>query len=258
MKILILGEIIGRPGRTKIREVLPSIIKEKSPDFVIANGEHLSGGKGLNPDKVEDMKALGIDFFTTGNHVFSNRTIFPCLESDDCPVVRPANYPPGVPGKEYKIFDLNGTKILIVNLMGRVFLRSQLDDPFRKIDEILKKEKATYTIVDIHAEATSEKVLMGHHLDGRVSIVFGSHTHIGTCDHRIMDKGTFYVSEVGMIGPVDSVIGLKKEVSIERVLRQMPARYEVAPYGPSYFNAFIVELDKNGKALNYEKIEKII
>ncbi len=258
MKILILGEIIGRPGRTKVQEVLPSLLKEHKPDFVVANGEHLAGGKGLTQEKVEDMNHLGIDFFTTGNHVFSNRTIFPFLDSPSFPVVRPANYPPGVPGKEYKIFDLNGQKILIVNLMGRVFLRSQLDDPFRKIDSILDKEETPYVIVDMHAEATSEKVLMGYYLNGRASIVFGSHTHVGTCDHRILDRGTFYVTEVGMIGPVDSVIGIKKEVSIERVLKQMPAKYEVAPYGPSYFNAFIIELDNRGKAINYQKIEKIV
>jgi len=258
MVILILGEIIGRPGRTKVKEILPSILKEYSPDFVIANGEHLAGGKGMTKEKIEEMREAGVDFFTSGNHVFAQSEILPLLDDPNFPVVRPANYPPGVPGKEYKIFTHNKGEILVVNLMGRVFLRSELDDPFRKIDEILKKEKTPFVIVDMHGEATSEKVFMGQYLDGRASIVFGSHTHVPTCDYQILKKGTFYVTDVGMIGPVDSIIGLKKEVAEERILRQMPRRYEVAPHGPSYFNAFIVELDNKGRTKKQEKIEKII
>lgn len=259
MKILILGEIIGRPGRTKVKEILPSLLSEHSPDFIISNGEHLAGGKGLTPEKVLEMKEeAGIDFFTTGNHVFALHEITPALEDSHFPVVRPANYPPGVPGKEYKTVKIKSKKILIVNLSGRVFVQSSLDDPFRKIDEILKKEKTPFVIVDIHAEATSEKILMSDYLDGRVSILFGTHTHIPTSDFQILPKGTFYVTDIGMIGPVNSVIGLKKEVSRDRILRQMPAKYEVAPFGPTYFNAFLVELDSRGRAKNFQKIEKII
>ncbi len=258
MKILILGEIIGRPGRTKVKEVLPAILEKHKPDFVIANGEHLAGGKGLTKEKVEEMNKAGIDFFTTGNHVLANKEIFPLLEDPTFPVLRPANYPPGVPGKEYKIVQALGRKILIVNLMGRAFIKASFDDPFRKIDEILKKEKTDIVIVDIHAEATAEKVLLGDYLDGRVSIIFGTHTHVPTTDFTILKKGTFYVTDIGMIGPIDSIIGLKKEISYERVLKQMPAKYEAAPYGPSYFNAFIIELDGKGKAKTLEKIEKVI
>lgn len=258
MKILILGEIIGRPGRTKVKEFLPSILEKHSPDFVIANGEHLAGGKGITREKIEEMQEAGIDFFTTGNHVFANSNVLPLLDDPNFPVVRPANYPPGVPGKEYKIVNHDKGEILIVNLMGRVFLKQQLDDPFRKIDEILKKEKAQFVIVDIHGEATSEKVLLGDYLDDRVSIVFGTHTHVPTSDSKILKNGTFYVTEIGMIAPADSVIGLKKEVARERVLRQLPARYEVAPFGPTYFNAVVVELNNKGRAKSFEKIEKII
>lgn len=258
MKVLILGEIIGRPGRTKIKEVLPKMLKELKPDFVIANGEHLAGGKGLTEEKVEEMIAMGIDFFTTGNHVFSQAVIKPMLEDEKAPVVRPANYPPGVIGKEYKIVRKDEQKILVINLMGRTFIRDALDDPFRKVDEILKKEKADVVIVDIHAETTSEKILMGDYLNGRVSIVFGTHTHVATSDSEILDKGTYYVTDIGMIGPKDSVIGMSKDVSRERILRQMPSKYEVAPYGPSYFNACLVELDKSGKAVKFDKIEKIV
>lgn len=258
MKILILGEIIGRPGRTKVKEVLPKMIKELEPDFVIANGEHLSGGKGLTEDKVKEMTEVGIDFFTTGNHVFSQSAVKPMLEDDSAPVLRPANYPPLVPGKEYKTVERSGKKILVFNLMGRTFFKESLDDPYRKADEILAKEKADIVIIDFHAETTSEKILMGQYLDGRVSIVFGSHTHVATSDSQILDKGTFYVTDMGMIGPVDSVIGVKKEVSEDRILKQLPARYEVAAYGPSYFNACLVELDKTGKAVKFDKIEKIV
>ncbi len=258
MKILILGEIIGRPGRTKVKEILPPFLRKHSPDFVIANGEHLAGGKGLTAEKVKEMNEAGIDFLTTGNHVFAISEIIPFLDDPKFPVVRPANYPPGVVGKEYKVVNHDKGKILIVNLMGRIFFRNQFDDPFRKIDEILKKEKTPFIIVDMHAEATSEKVLMGDYLNGRASIVFGTHTHVPTCDFQILDKGTFYVTDIGMIAPVDSVIGLKKEVSRDRVLRQLPSRYEVAPLGPSYFNAFIVELNNGGRAKKFEKFFEIV
>jgi len=258
MKILILGEIIGRPGRAKIKEVLPDILKQYSPDFVIANGEHLAAGKGLTVEKMQEMEDLGINFFTTGNHVFAHKEICPLLEDPKAPVVRPANYPPGVPGKEYKTVVAKGQKIAVINLMGRTFFRLEFDDPFRKVDELLKEIKTNFVIVDIHAEATSEKILMGDYLDGRVSIVFGSHTHVPTCDYQILKNGTFYITDIGMLGPIDSVIGLKKEVSRERVLMQMSARYEVAPYGPSYFHALIVDLNKEGRAINFEKIEKIV
>lgn len=258
MKVLILGEIIGRPGRTKVKEVLPSLLKEYEPDFVITNGEHLAGGKGLTEEKVSEMQKAGVDFFTTGNHVFSQSEITPLLENSKSPVVRPANYPPSVPGKEYKIFSHNKGKVLVVNLLGRIFFREQMDDPFRKIDEILSQEKTPFVIIDMHAEATSEKILLGDYLNGRASIVFGTHTHVPTSDSRILDKGTFYVTDIGMIGPVDSVIGLKKEASYERIIRQMPSRYEVAPFGPCFFNAIIVELDKKGFAKKFEKIEKIV
>lgn len=258
MKILIVGEIIGKPGREKTKEALPSLLKKYKPDFVIANGEHLAGGKGLTPEKVLEMNKAGIDFFTTGNHVFSHAEINKMLDDENGPVVRPANYPDGVVGKEYKIVDVAGKKILIINLMGRTFFREELDDPYRKFDEIYKKEKADIVIVDFHAEATSEKVFASHYFDGRANIVFGSHTHVPTSDSQIMPNGSFYVTDVGMIGPTNSVIGMDIKVSEDRILKQLLTRYKVAEFGPSYFNAIFVQLENNGKASKFEKIEKII
>ena len=258
IKILILGEIIGRPGRTKVKEVLPSLLSEYEPDFVIANGEHLAGGKGISEIKIKELKAIGVNFFTTGNHVFSKPGVDKILDDPKETVVRPANFPSDTPGKEYKTIKVKGKKLLIINLLGKAFINKEVDDPYIKVDQILKKEKADIVIVDIHAETTSEKVLMGDYLDGRVSIVFGTHTHVPTSDLRILDRGTFYVTDIGMIGPVDSVIGMKKEVSQERILRDIPAKYEVASLGPSFFNAILVELDSKGKALKFNKIEKIV
>jgi hypothetical protein len=258
MKVLIVGEIIGKPGREKVKETLPSLLSKYKPDFVIANGEHLAGGKGLTPEKVKAMNDIGIDFFTTGNHAFSHAEINGMLDDIKGPVVRPANYPDGVVGKEYKILEKNGKKILIINLMGRTFFREELDDPYRKFDEIYKKEKADFIIVDFHAEATSEKVFASHYLDGRASIVFGSHTHVPTSDLQILPKGTFYVTDIGMVGPKDSVIGMDIKVSEDRILKQILTRYKVADFGPSYFNAIFVELADSGKAVEFEKIEKIV
>lgn len=258
IKVLILGEIIGRPGRTKVKEVLPALLKEHSPDFVIANGEHLAGGKGVSEKKVKELKAVGINFFTTGNHVFSKPGVDKILDNPREVIVRPANFPEDTPGKEYKTLKVKGKKFLIINLLGKAFINKEVDDPFIKVDQILKKEKADIIIVDMHAETTSEKVLMGDYLNGRVSIVFGTHTHVPTSDLRILDRGTFYVTDIGMIGPVDSVIGMRKDVSQERILRDIPAKYEVATMGPSFFNAILVELDSKGKALKFDKIEKIV
>lgn len=258
MKILIVGEIIGKPGREKVKDALPSLLRKYRPDFAVANGEHLSGGKGLTPEKVLEMNKVGIDFFTTGNHAFSHAEINGMLDDKNGPVVRPANYPEGVVGKEYKIIEKNGKKILVINLMGRTFFREELDDPYRKFDEIYKKEKADFVIVDFHAEATSEKVFAGNYLDGRANVVFGSHTHVPTSDLQILPKGTFYVTDIGMIGPKDSVIGMDKKVSEDRILKQILTRYKVADFGPSYFNAIFVELDEEGRAISFEKIEKIV
>lgn len=258
MKILILGEIIGRPGREKVKEFLPDLLKKLKPDFVIANGEHLAGGKGLTEEKVMEMNKAGIDFFTTGNHVFSKPGVDKILEDSKEPIVRPANYPEGTAGKEYKTIKIKGKKIIVINLLGKAFINKEVDDPFIKADQILEKEKADIVIVDMHAEATSEKVLMADYLDGRASIVFGTHTHVPTSDSQIRPGGTFYVTDIGMIGPVDSVIGMKKDVSRERVLKQIPARYEVAPHGPTYFNAVFVKLNKEGRAEKFDKIESII
>jgi len=258
MKVLIIGEIIGKPGRNKVKEILPEILKKYKPNFVVANGEHLSGGKGLTPEKVDEMVKAGIDFFTTGNHVFAHPEINEYLEDPKAPVVRPANYQPSVNGREFKICEVGKKKILIFNLIGKSFLRNEFENPFAKADEILKKETADIVIVDMHADATSEKVFMGRYLDGRANIVFGSHTHVPTSDLRILPGGTFYVTDIGMIGPVDSVIGMDAKVSADRILYDKHTAYKVATAGPSFFNAILVELDEDGKAIKFEKIEKII
>lgn len=240
MKILFIGDIFGKPGRKIVEKVLNPYREENGIDFVIANGENILHGKGISEKNVTDMKAAGIDFFTSGNHVFSHRDIMPLMEDESFPLVRPANYPIGVPGRGFAVVKTSeDKKILIINLLGRVFIKEDTDCPFRAADAILerfKDVKPDAIFVDFHAEATSEKVALGYYLDGRVSAVLGTHTHIATADARILEKGTAYQTDVGFTGPRDSCIGVKKEIIIQHFLTQMKVKHEVAE-GPVIFSA---------------------
>lgn len=250
MLLLAIGDIIGKPGRQAIQKLLPELKEQHSPDLVIANGENVAGGIGLTSITARELLEAGVNVITSGNHIWAHKEIIPYLDSE-MPILRPLNYPPGVPGRGYIIRG----RAMVVNLMGRTFM-GDLDCPFRAMDKLLAelKDKPPVIIVDFHAEATSEKMALGRYLDGRVSAVLGTHTHVGTIDAQILSGGTAYVTDIGMTGPMDSVIGDDAEAVIQRFLTAIPHRLSVGK-GKIIFNAMLVEIDDNtGKALNIERI----
>ncbi len=254
MNILAIGDIIGKPGRNAVKEILPGLVDEYSIDLVVGNGENAAGGLGLTPSTAEDLFDSGIDVITSGNHIWAHNDIIPCLDSE-LAILRPLNYPPINPGRGY----LKKSNVLIVNLVGRVFM-GHVDCPFRAMDKLLTDSghKSIPVIVDFHAEATSEKVAMGRYLDGRVSAVLGTHTHVGTADARILPGGTAYVTDIGMVGPMESVIGDDSDAVIKRFLTQIPGRLSVGK-GEVSFDAILVEVDeKTGKATDVQRIQKLV
>jgi len=252
MNILAIGDIIGKPGRQIINKYLRVLRKQYKIDFIIANGENTAGGFGLTSSTARELLDDGVNMITSGNHIFAQKEILPFLDTD-MPVIRPLNYPTGVPGKGYRI----AGKVLVVNLIGRTFM-SSYDDPFRAMDNLLTKleNKPKIIVVDFHAEATSEKVALGRYLDGRVTAVLGTHTHVGTIDARVLPGGTAYVTDIGMTGPTDSIIGDDAEAVIQRFLTQMPHHLTVGKGRPE-LNAVIVEADENtGKAISIQRIQR--
>ncbi|APV45499.1 hypothetical protein Dform_02196 [Dehalogenimonas formicexedens] len=252
MKILAIGDIIGKPGRRAVKEILPALKLGLGVDFVIANGENAAGGKGLTPDTAEELFSYGIDVITSGNHIFAQSEIIPMLEGS-APVLRPLNYPPGVPGKGFAI--VKG--VLVVSLMGRTFMNT-IDDPFRAMDSLLSSldKKPNHVIVDFHAEATSEKQGMGWFLDGRVTGVVGTHTHVGTVDARILPGGTACVSDIGMVGPWQSIIGDDKDDVLKRFLTGMYERLSVAKGSRIIFNSVLITTNSEGKAIAVERVDR--
>lgn len=255
MRVLMIGDIVGRPGRRAIFDNLSHLRNELNIDFVIANGENAAGGHGITKDIAKQLFAAGVDVFTMGNHVWNKKEIIDYIDKEKR-IIRPANYPPGTPGAGYNIFQTKTEESLaVINISGRVFMQ-ELDCPFRKANEIIEqiKDKIPLIFVDFHAEATSEKVAMGWFLDGRVSAVCGTHTHIQTADERILPQGSAYITDVGMTGPRDSVIGVNTEIVLEKFITQMPRKFEVAE--TSYqLNAVIIEADNTtGKAVTIERI----
>jgi len=252
MIILAIGDIVGRPGRQAIHKFVRGLRKQHGIDLVIANGENAAGGFGLTVNTSQELLGDGIDVLTSGNHIWAQKEIIPYLDAN-IPILRPLNYPPGVPGRGY----LLTAKAMVVNLMGRVFMNS-LDCPFRTMDQLLEDldPKPKVIIVDFHAEATSEKVAMGRYLDGRVSAVLGTHTHVGTIDTQILAGGTAYVTDIGMTGPTDSVIGDDAEAVLQRFLTIMPHHLSVGKGKPA-LNAVMVEVDEtSGKATGIERIQR--
>jgi metallophosphoesterase (TIGR00282 family) len=252
--ILAIGDIIGKPGRKAVKEILPGLCDEHNIDLVVGNGENAAGGLGLTPNTAEELFDSGIDVITTGNHVWAYNEIIPYLDSE-LAILRPLNYPPMNPGRGY----LLKNNVLIINLVGRVFI-GNFDCPFRAMDQLLAEfeHKSIPIIVDFHAEATSEKVAMGKYLDGRVSAVLGTHTHVGTADAHILPGGTAYVTDIGMVGPIDSVIGDDPDSVINRFLTQIPSRLSVGK-GKVSFDAILVEVDeKTGKAVDIKRIKKVV
>ncbi|MBA7692746.1 2',3'-cyclic-nucleotide 2'-phosphodiesterase [subsurface metagenome] len=250
MLILAIGDIIGRPGRQAMNKLLPDLRQQYGLDMVIANAENTAGGLGLTSTTAKELLDAGADVLTSGNHIWAQKEIIPYLDGE-MPILRPLNYPPGVPGRGYII---NG-QVMVVNLMGRVFM-GDIDCPFRAMDKLLAelKHKPPVIIVDFHAEATSEKMAMGQYLDGRVSAVLGTHTHVGTIDAQLLPLGTAYVTDIGMTGPVDSIIGDDAEAVIRRFLTGMPHRLSVGK-GKTMFNAVMVGVDEDsGRAISIDRI----
>ncbi|MFH2104738.1 MAG: TIGR00282 family metallophosphoesterase [Parcubacteria group bacterium] len=256
MKILFLGDIVGKGGRQAVKKVLPDWREKYQPDFVIANGENLAHGAGVTEKTIQEMTEAGIDAFTSGNHIFQNKQGVDVLNNKESNIVRPANYPSGAPGIGWKIFPVRTKKILLVNLIGRVFFKDDYDCPFRAMDDILqetKSKKPDVIFVDMHMEATSEAKALGFYLDGRVSAVVGTHTHVPTADERVLPGGTAYITDVGMAGPQDSIIGAKKEAVMEQFISQLPFKYDVEEGGICEVSGVVVEIGAKGKA---EKIER--
>jgi 2',3'-cyclic-nucleotide 2'-phosphodiesterase len=241
LRIFCIGDIVGRPGRRALEELLPQLKVELGIDFTIANGENVAGGLGLTPDTAQGILESGVDVITTGNHVWAQKDIIPFLDSD-MPLLRPHNFPPGVPGKGYLIRG----DVVVVNLIGQTFMGS-FDCPFRTMDRLLLElgDMPRAIVVDFHAEATSEKVALGRYLDGRVTAVMGTHTHVGTIDVGLLPRGTAYVTDIGMTGPVNSVIGDDVDEVINRFLTKIPQRLSVGK-GKSVLNGIVFEVTAPG------------
>ncbi len=257
MKILFLGDIVGKPGRRAVKELIPGLIERFAPDFIIANGENAAGGYGLTAKVAEELFSYGIDILTSGNHIWK-REFFPYLEKSDR-VLRPANYGEGAPGKGWIVYHKKDKKLGVINLEGRIFMRP-LQNPFIVGKNLAEKirEETPFIFVDFHAEATSEKIALGYYLDGMVSILAGTHTHVQTSDERILSRGTAYITDVGMCGALESVIGMKVEQAIEMALTQVPRKLEVEKQGKIKLEGIFVELDNQGKGKYIERIRIII
>ncbi|MFC2036255.1 TIGR00282 family metallophosphoesterase [Chloroflexota bacterium] len=250
MLILAVGDIIGKPGRQAMTKLLPGLRAQYRLDLVVANGENTAGGFGLTSTIARELIDAGVDVLTSGNHIWAQKEIIPYLDSD-MPILRPLNYPPGVPGRGYLVRN----QVMVVNVIGRTFI-GNFDCPFRAMDRLLGElnSKPPVIIVDFHAEATSEKMAMGKYLDGRVSALLGTHTHVGTIDAQLLPRGTAYVTDIGMTGPIDSVIGDNIETVLQRFLTAIPHRLSVGQ-GKTMFNAILVEIDNSsGKAVSIERI----
>lgn len=256
MRILILGDVVGQPGRRAVRDLVPMLVDQERIDLVIANAENAAGGMGVDVKSAEELFAGGVHVLTSGNHIWKKREIYSYLESHPR-LLRPANYPDGAPGRGWLEWQSEaGSRALIINVQGRVFMPSHIDDPFRCVEGILR-DRGGYSpvvIVDLHAEATSEKSAMGWFVDGRVSVVYGTHTHVQTADERVLPKGTAYITDVGMCGAADSVIGIDKDVVIEGFLSQLPCRFDVAKENVVLQGAVLEVDDKSGKALGIRRL----
>ncbi|MEW6459061.1 MAG: TIGR00282 family metallophosphoesterase [Bacillota bacterium] len=256
MRLLMIGDVVGRPGRRACRVEVEHLVRDHGVDLVIANGENAAGGNGITREIANELFSCGIDVLTMGNHVWDKKEILGFIEQE-ARLLRPANYPPGTPGVGYAFYRSRKDHLVaVINLSGRVYL-ANLECPFRTVNRLLDdiRKYTPVVLVDFHAEATSEKIAMGWYLDGKVSAVCGTHTHVQTADERILPRGTAYISDVGMTGPRDSIIGVKVETVLEKFLTQMPRQFQVAG-GPYQFNAVLVTVDPDsGKALNISRIQ---
>ena len=257
MRILAVGDLVGENGVEKLKKVLPKLRQEKNIDFVIVNAENSAGGMGITNAIYKELKMLNVNAITMGNHTWGKKDIFSFIDDDK--INRPANYSKGVVGKGYHIYNCNNKKICVINLIGRTDMGVQSENPFLVAEDIVNdvKDKCDIIVVDFHAEATAEKIAMKYFLDGKVSVVFGTHTHVQTADEEITKKGTAYITDIGMTGPSNSVIGMNKEVAIKRFLTSLPERYKLAD-GECFLNGCIFEInDDNCRAISIERIKVV-
>ena len=259
MKVLFLGDVFGKPGRQAVQRLVPRLIGRHAIDLVVANAENSAGGSGVTPDALDDLLAAEVNLCTSGNHIWAKREVVGLLEAPGSRLLRPANYPPGLPGRGRGVAETpDGRRLGVVNVEGRVFMKT-LDDPFRAAEAevaALRAEGCTCILVDVHCEASSEKAAMGWFLDGRVSAVVGTHTHVQTADERILPGGTAFITDVGMCGPHDSIIGMRKDLVLERFLTQRNVPFEPAR-GEVWLNGVVLDLDDaTGKARGIERVQE--
>ncbi|MFH1461167.1 MAG: TIGR00282 family metallophosphoesterase [Patescibacteria group bacterium] len=260
MKIIFFGDVVGQPGRQALKKIIPQWRKKYQPDLTLANGDNLAHGKGVTENSLKELLDMSIDLITSGDHIWSKKEqAFALLEKKEIPLIRPANMSTNLPGQGYRIIKLRTKKILVINLIGQTFMKETYDNPFKKADQILdeQEDKADIIIVDWHAEATSEKICLGWYLDGRVTAVLGTHTHIPTADEQILPQGTAYISDIGMVGPKNSSLGADKELSIKHFLKETPFKYKIAS-GSVEVNAVLIETDKNNRGKKITRLRKII
>ena len=252
MRILAVGDLVGECGLNRLKQTLPRIKEEKMIDFAIVNAENVSGGMGITIKDFNELLKLGIDVITMGNHTWAKKDIFEFI--DNPKLLRPANYSKGIVGKGMNIYECKGKKIAVINLIGRTDMNVLSENPFTVVENLLKEIKVDIVIIDFHAEATAEKIAMKYFLDGKATVLFGTHTHVQTADEDITKKGLGYITDLGMTGPKESVIGMNKEASIKRFLTSLPERYKVAE-GESIFNACIFEINEdNCRTIKIERI----
>lgn len=258
MKILFLGDVVGTLGTQTLQKWLPAIKKENKIDFCVANGENSAAGNGILPNSAQDLLSCGVNVITGGNHTFRRKEIWEMLDDKNMPLIRPANYPALDPGRGVYTYESHNKNIAIVNIIGSTYLESHVENPFFCADRVLKDIKADIILVDFHAEATSEKRAMGFYLDGRVTAVFGTHTHVQTADEQILPKGTAYITDVGMCGVYNSVLGVKSESVIRRFTTSMPTRFDNAD-GNVEINGVILDIDDTTKkATKITRLYKLI
>lgn len=261
MKVLFLGDIDAKAGRKAVANVLPVLKDKHEPDITIANAENLAHGMGVTKKTLKEILDAGVDFLTSGNHIWDQKEVYEIFQDSEVPLIRPANYPDGTPGQGYKIVQIGARELLIMNVLGNVFMKEDLESPFKAVDKILeeiKNKNIKLSVLDAHTEATSEINALGWYLDGRVSAVLGTHMHVQTADERILPKGTAYISDVGMTGPRDSILGVDKDAVIEGFLTQRPVKF-FSPEIDCKLNAVIVDLDqKSGKAKSINRISEVV
>lgn len=268
MNILFFGDIVGRAGREALAKILPSWREKYAADLTIANGENIAHGKGVTRDTLKEVLGAGIDVVTSGNHIWSAKEAFEILADNTIPLLRPANYSSRLPGKGTRVVNAGSRRVLVINLIGQTAMHHHVNSPFEKADEILEAytlpgeggvEEVHAIVVDWHSELTSEKCAMGWYLDGRVSAVLGTHTHVPTADERLLPKGTAYQSDVGMAGSRDSILGVEVEPNLKRFLLQTPIKLAVAERSPVAVHATLVSVDpKNGHATEIRRLMEVV